>query len=223
MLTVHHLENSRSQRILWLLEELGLEYTIQHYKRDPQTSLAPAELFNIHPLGKSPVITDNEITVAESGAIVEYLVEKYASGRLIPPSDTSASLQYRYWLHYAEGTLMPLMMIALIFAKINKAPMPFFARPIAKRIVTSVEMNYLSPNIKRNLDYIEQVLSQSTWLAGAEMTAADILMSYPLEAAAERTKLIDACPNIAAFLERIHALPAYQRALEKGGPYQLLS
>lgn len=222
MITVHHLENSRSQRILWLLEELGADYEIRRYERDPETSLAPAELREVHPLGKSPVITDGDTTVAESGAIVEYLVGKYDDGRLLPAEGTPERLAYTYWLHYAEGTFMPLMIISLILSRIESAKMPFFARPIAKGIAGKVREGYLSPNVKRNLEFMEATLANSRWFCGDELTAADIQMSFPLEAAAVRTNLDAGYPNLAFCLERMHARPAYKAALEKGGPYRLL-
>ncbi len=219
MITVHHLENSRSQRILWLLEELGVDYEIQHYERDKKTSLAPQALFNVHPLGKSPVITDGDVTVAETGAIFEYVMDQYADGRLRPGDDAAAKRAYTYWLHYAEGTIMPLMVMSLIFNKIETAPMPFFVKPIAKGIVREVNKSYLGPNMERNLEFIEASLSQSTWFTGQEMTAVDILMSFPIEAAAARGGLLDGRPKMKAFLTRIGTLPAYRRALERGGDY----
>ena len=222
MLTIHHLENSRSQRILWLLEELGVEYEIKHYKRDRKTSLAPRELLAVHPLGKSPVITDGDVTVAESGAIVEYLVEHYDDGTLLPEAGTPERLAYTYWLHYSEGTFMPLMIISLIMGRIETAPMPFFIKPVAKGIVGKVRSGYLDANVNRNLDFMESTLAESDWFCGDEMTAADIQMSFPVEAAEVRTDLARDYPNLGGFLERIRALPAYQAALEKGGPYELM-
>ena len=222
MLTVHHLENSRSQRILWLLEELGVEYEIKRYQRDPKTSLAPAELQRIHPLGKSPIISDGHVTVAESGAIVEYLVHKYDVGRLLPADGSAERLAYTYWLHYAEGTFMPLMIVSLIVGRIESAPMPFFVKPVAKGIAGQVRSNYLDPNVKRNLAFMESTLGKSTWFCGEELTAADIQMSFPVEAAEVRSNLNDDYPMLAAYLERVRSRPAYQAALEKGGPYKLL-
>lgn len=222
MLTVHHLEHSRSQRILWLLEELGVTYEIRKYTRDPETSLAPRELEAVHPLGKSPVITDGELTIAESGAIIEYLVGTYGGGRLIPPADTAARLAYTYWLHYAEGTFAPLMLLSLVMSKIENAPLPFFLKPITRQIVQKVRSGYLGKTTQRNLEFMESSLSQSTWFCGDELTAADIQMSFAVEAAAIRTNLGEAYPNLAAFLERMHALPAYRVALERGGPYELM-
>ncbi len=221
MLTVHHLENSRSQRILWLLEELGVDYDIKRYKRDKVTSLAPPELIDIHALGKSPIITDGDVTVAESGAIVEYLVGKYDDGHLLPAEATPERAAYTYWLHYAEGTFMALMIVSLIMNRIETAPLPFFAKPIAKGIVGKVRGGYLDPNVKRNLGFMEATLAKSTWFCGAQLTAADCQMSFAIEAAEVRTNLTESYPNLAAFLERMRARPAYQAALEKGGPYEL--
>jgi len=222
MIVVHHLNNSRSQRILWLLEELGLEYDIKRYQRDPQTMLAPPELRKIHPLGKSPVITDGDLTLAESGAIIEYLVGRYGHGRLVPAADTPDRLRYTYWLHYAEGSLQPLLLMKLFFGRIEKGPMPFFAKPIAKAIAGKVIGSFISPNLERNFDYLESELGRSTWFAGPEFTAADIQMSFPLEAAVSRGGLDSKRPKLMAFLERIHARPAYKKAIERGGEYALL-
>ena len=223
MITVHHLNNSRSQRVLWLLEELGLEYEIKRYERDKKTMLAPAALKKVHPLGKSPVITDGNVTVAESGAIVEYLVEKYGEGRLVPPSGTPSKLRYTYWLHYAEGSLMPPLLMKLVFKRVEKAPMPFFVRPVARAIAKGAGTSFIDPQIKLHLGYIEEELGKHAWFAGKDFTAADIQMSFPLEAAASRGGLDAQWPKLTAFLERIHARPAYQRALERGGKYELLS
>jgi glutathione S-transferase len=222
MITVHHLNNSRSQRVLWLLEELGLEYDIKRYQRDPKTMLAPAELRQVHPLGKSPVITDGALTIAESGAIIEYLVERHGNGRLVPAAGTPEKLRYRYWLHYAEGSIQPMLLMKLIFDRIEKAPMPFFARPIARAISGKTKSSFIEPNIKRHLDYMEAELGKTPWFAGAEFTAADVQMSFPLEAAVVRGGLDSRWPNLLAFLGRIHARPAYKRAIERGGEYQLL-
>jgi glutathione S-transferase len=217
------LNNSRSQRVLWLLEELGLEYEIKRYERDKKTMLAPAALKKVHPLGKSPVITDGNVTVAESGAIVEYLVEKFGEGRLVPPPGTPAKLRYTYWLHYAEGSLMPPLLMKLVFKRVEKAPMPFFVRPVARAIAKGAGTSFIDPQIKLHLGYIEEELGKHAWFAGKDFTAADIQMSFPLEAAAARGGLDAQWPKITAFLERIHARPAYQRALERGGKYELLS
>jgi len=223
MITLHHLENSRSQRILWLLEELGVDYRIVRYQRDRKTSLAPPELLAVHPLGKAPVITDGDVTVAESGAIIEYLVGRYDDGRLRPADGTPERLAYTYWLHYAEGTFMPLMILSLVMRRIESAPMPFFVRPVARGIVAKVRGGYLDPNLERNLAFMESSLARSDWFCGDRMSAADIQMSFPVEAAAVRANLTDQCPRLANFLERIHARPAYRAALEKGGPFALLT
>ncbi|TAM12443.1 MAG: glutathione S-transferase [Nevskiaceae bacterium] len=222
MMTVHHLNDSRSQRILWLLEELAVPYEIRKYQRDPDTMLAPPELLKVHPLGKSPVITDGDQTVAESGAIVEYLVERYGNGHLIPPAGTPERLSYRYWLHFAEGTAMPPLLLTLIFDRITTAPMPFFAKPIARAISRQVHTAFIDPNLTRQLDFMEAELGRHEWFAGAEFSAADVQMSFPLEAAAQRGGLDASRPRLMAFLQRIHARPAYQRALQRGGVYRFV-
>ena len=219
MITVHHLEMSRSQRVLWLLEELGLPYEIQHYQRDPKTSLAPPELRQVHPLGKSPVISDGEHTVAESGAIIEYLVERHGNGRLRPPVGSDERLRYTYWLHFAEGSAMPPLLFTLVCDKVKSAPMPFFIKPIARGIAAKVMDGFVKPNLKSQLDFMEAELLQHKWFAGDQFSAADVQMSFPLEAAAQRAGLNGSRPKLMAFLKRIHARPAYKRALERGGPY----
>lgn len=219
MITVHHLNNSRSQRILWLLEELGVEYKVKRYERDPETMLAPTELRAVHPLGKSPVITDDDLTLAESGLITEYLADHYGAVRLIPAAGTPQRLRCTYWLHYAEGSAMPPLLLRLVFNTVRKAPAPFFARPIIKRVVAKVENSFIKPQLKLHLDYMEAELSKSTWFGGDQFSVADIQMSFPLEAAAARAGLDASRPKLHAFLERIHARPAYQRALERGGEY----
>jgi glutathione S-transferase len=222
MIVVHHLNNSRSQRVLWLLEELGLEYEVKRYERDLQTMLAPPSLRAVHPLGKSPVITDGATTVAESGAIVEYLVGRYGTGRLQPAAGTPEHLRYVYWLHYAEGSAMPPLLLKLVFDRVESGPMPFFIRPIARAIAGRAKSGFIEPQIKLHLDYLEGELAKSTWFAGNDFTAADVQMSFPLEAAAARAGLDQRFPKLTAFLERCHARPAYQRALERGGAYELL-
>lgn len=221
MIIVHHLNNSRSQRVLWLLEELELPYEIKRYERDPKTMLAPASLRQVHPLGKSPVITDGDLTLAESGAIVEYLVDRYGNGRLKPALGTPEHLRYTYWLHYAEGSAMPPLLLKLIFDQIDKSSMPFFVRPIAKSITNRVKSSFIEPQIKQHLDYMESEISKSTWFAGNEFTAADIQISFPLEAALARAGLNESRPQLMTFLNRIHSRPAYQQALENGGAYDL--
>jgi glutathione S-transferase len=219
MITVHHLNNSRSQRVLWLLEELGVDYEIRKYERDRRTMLAPPELTAVHPLGKSPVITDGETTVAESGAILEYLVERYDDGRLAPAIGTPERLRWRYWMHFAEGSAMPPLLIKLIFDKVASAPMPFFAKPIARGISSRVLSMTVDPNLTRQWDFMEAELARSPWFAGDSFSAADIQMSFPIEAAAQRAGLDARRPKLMAFLKRIHARPAYKRALKRGGPY----
>lgn len=204
MIVVHHLNNSRSQRVLWMLEELGLPYEIKHYERDPDTMLAPPELRAVHPLGKSPVIEDEGRTLSETGAIVEYLVEK-ADGRLGAPAHRDQALRYRFWLHYAEGSLMPPLLLKLVLGRV-----PVVGKRLAKRV---------QPMIDRHLDFVEAELSGCPWFAGDALTAADIMMSFPLEAARARAGLDANRPAIAAWLEKIHARPAYTAALEKGGAY----
>jgi glutathione S-transferase len=223
MLTVHHLNNSRSQRVLWLLEELGVPYEIKHYQRDAKTILAPSSLRRVHPLGKSPVITDDDVTVAESGAIIEYVIERHGKGRLMPPAGTPEKRRYTYWLHYAEGSLMPFLVMKLVFARLRTAPMPFFVKPIARGIAGTVNRGFLDPNMKIHLDFIEAELAKGTWFAGEAFTAADIQMSFPVEAAMARISGEATRPRITAWLERIRARPAYQKALEKGGPFQILN
>lgn len=219
MIIVHHLNNSRSQRVLWLLEELGVTYEIKKYERDPATMLAPPALMDVHPLGKSPVITDGDITVAESGAILEYLVERYDDGRLAPAVGTAERLRWRYWLHFAEGSAMPPLLIKLVCDRVAQAPMPFFVKPIARAISTKVQAMAVQPNLKRQWDFMESELTQNKWFAGGQFSAADIQMSFPIEAAAQRAGLDASWPRLTAFLKRIHARPAYKRALKTGGPY----
>lgn len=219
MLTVHHLNNSRSQRVLWLLEELGVPYEIVRYQRGPDM-LAPRELFVVHPLGKSPVITDDGNTIAESGAIVEYIVDKFGDGRLKPAPQTPDRLRYTYWLHYAEGSAMPPLLLKLIFTLIPRRA-PLLMRPIVNKVAGQVLTKMVNPQLKQHMAFWEGELSKSEWFAGNEFTAADIQMSFPLEAAAARGGLEQGHPKAMAFLERIHARPAYQRALERGGPYSV--
>lgn len=222
MITVHHLNNSRSQRVLWLLEELGLPYEVKHYQRDAETMLAPPSLRAVHPLGKSPVVTDGDLTLAESGAIVEYLAGRYGDGKLVPAPGSPEHLRYVYWLHYAEGSAMPPLLLRLVFDRLEIAPMPFFIKPIARAISGRAKSSFIEPQIKLHLDYMEGELGKSTWFAGNDFSAADIQMSFPLEAAASRAGLDSSRPKLMAFLERIHDRPAYKRALDKGGPYELL-
>lgn len=217
MLTVHHLNNSRSQRVLWLLEELGVPYEIVRYERQPDMR-APAALRAIHPLGKSPVITDNGNTIAESGAIIEYIIDTYGEGRLIPLPKTPERLRYSYWLHYAEGSAMPPLLLKLLFTVMPKRA-PALLRPVVRKVSNQVLTVFVNPLLKQHMAFWENELGKSQWFAGEEFTAADIQMSFPLEAAEARGGSEHGHPRATAFLARIHARPAYQRALEKGGPY----
>jgi glutathione S-transferase len=204
MLTVHHLENSRSQRILWLLEEMGLPYRVKRYERDPKTMLGPPELRRVHPLGKSPLLEDDKIVVAESGAIVEYLIEKM-DGAFGPPADRCGKLRYRQFLHYAEGSLMPPLLALLVIHRLG-----VLGRPARKPILAM---------FARHLDYLDAELSGRPWFAGEEFTAADVMMSFPVEAGRARGGLGPDRKYLWDWLERIHARSAYQRALSVGGPY----
>jgi len=220
MITVHHLENSRSQRVLWMLEELGLSYEVRLYKREP-TMQAPASLRAVHPLGKSPVISDGEVTMAESGAILEYLVETYGNGRFVPPPGAPERLRYRYFLHYAEGSLMPLLFMKLVFNRLPER-VPWAMRPVARAISSGADQTLLGPQISSHFAFLESELSGRDWFAGNDFTAADIQMSFPIEAAAARAALGDKLPRLKDFVARLQARPAYKRALEKGGPYTML-
>jgi len=216
MITVHHLNASRSLRILWLLEELVLPYEIVRYQRDPKTLLAPPELKRVHPLGKSPVVEVDGEVLAESGAIIETLVERFGADRLAPPIGTPAFARYRYWLHYAEGSAMPPLLLKLVFDRIAAAPMPFFARPIARKIVDQAMTGFIGPQLKLHLAYLEGELARRDWFSGDAFSAADVQLSYPLEAARQRAGLNAADhPRLAGWLARIHARPAYQRALPR--------
>ena len=221
MIVVHHLNNSRSQRVVWLLEELGVPYEVKRYQRDAQTMLAPPELRAVHALGKSPVITDGGLTLAESGAILEYLVGRYDSGNLKPKENTPEHLRYTYWMHFAEGSAMPPLVLHLIFSRMASQPMPFFARPIARAIAARVLSGFIQPNIDRNFDFLETELGRSTWVAGEAFTAADVQMGFPLDAAASRGGLTESRPKLWSFLQRVRARPAYQRAQEKVGKFEM--
>jgi glutathione S-transferase len=221
MIVVHHLENSRSQRILWLLEELGLPYEIKRYARNPKTMLAPPELLAVHPLGKSPVITDGDRVIAESGAIVEYLLEQAPGNALAPPESGDARLDYRYWMHYAEGSLMPLLVMKLVLGSVP-AKTPFFVRPIAKAIDKQVNAVFIGPSLKRHIGALNMALEGKQWLVDDRITGADVLMSFPMEALCARGGNA-VSQSIKDYVARFQARPAYQRALERGGPYGLLS
>jgi len=223
MITVHHLNNSRSQRILWLLEELEIPYEIKKYERDPVTFLAPKELKEVHPLGKSPVITVDDKVIAESGAIIEFLLKEYGKGSFKIPTDEKAILNLSYWLHFAEGSLMPPFVMKLVFDKIKNSPMPFFIKPIAKMIADKVMSSFVGPNIKGNLDFIESHLQKNEWFLGSEISGADIQMSFPLEAGMSRIENKNDYPYILKFIEKIQKRRAYMTALDKGGDYDYAS
>ncbi|GAA4030468.1 glutathione S-transferase [Actimicrobium antarcticum] len=227
MITVHHLETSRSQRILWLLEELGVPYEIKRYQRDKKTRLAPPELKAVHPLGKSPVITDGGITVAESAAIIEYLVESYGANgsgdvaALQPTTGTPEHRQCRFWMHFAEGSLMNWLVMKLVFMTIPTQPMPFFVRPIARKLCEQVQIKLIDPNLATALAFMEQHLSTHAWFSGDQLTMADFQMSFAVEAALSRVEGANRFPALLAYKKKMTARPAYQRAIEKGGPVMM--
>jgi len=221
VITVHHLNNSRSQRVLWMLEELELPYELVKYERDPKTMLAPKTLEAIHPLGKSPVVIDGDAKIAESGAILEYLVDTHGKGRFVPSTGTPAHRHYKYFMHYAEGSLMPYLLLKLVFRRIKTAPLPFFVKPIARKIADKVTGDFVDPNLSRHVKFLGDHLEKHTWFAGDDFTAADIQMSFPLESAVARAKDLGLSPKLEDFVKRIHDRPAFKRALEKGGPYEL--
>ena len=208
MIEVHHLDNSRSQRILWLLEELGLDYSIVRYQRDPVTRFAPPELRAVHPLGKSPVIRDDGRVIAESGAIVDYLVGKYGDGRLAPPRDFNAPdyIAYQHWLHFAEGSAMLPLLLRLYAGRLKEAGAPLRPR--------------IDGEIANILSYMNAALDGRDWFVGTTFSAADIQLSFVLEAASTGGGL-DGYPNLVALRDRLHARPAYQRAVERGGAYSV--
>ncbi len=223
MITVHHLEASRSTRVLWMLEELELPYEIVRYQRDPKTMLAPKALESVHALGKAPVIVDSsgDARVAESGAILEYLVDTYGKGTWKPAAGTQAARDYTYFLHYGEGSLMPYLLLKLIFRKIPTSPMPFFARTVAKKLCEKIEALVVDPNLLRHLAFLGKHLETHTWFAGDAISAADVQMSYPVEALVERSAELGVSPHLKRWLDAVHARPAYRRALDKGGPVML--
>jgi len=223
MIVVHHLNNSRSQRILWLLEELGVEYDLKCYQRDAKTLFAPPELKAIHPLGKSPVIEDGDLLLAESGAIIEYLADRYGYGKLARRPGSAERTQYVYWLHYAEGSAMPPLLMKLIFDRVVNAPMPFFARPVVRKIHQSVMAGFIGPQLKLHLDYLEGHLAKRDWFLDGDFSAADVQMSFPLETAVARGGLDETRPRLMSWLRRVHERPAYRRAVERGGPYGSIS
>lgn len=218
MLVLHHLNNSRSQRILWLLEELGVEYQLQKYQRDPVTNLAPESLKSVHPLGRAPVLCCPQGDLAESAAIIDYLVDAFAVQDLAPPQDGVALQQYRFWMHFAEGSLMPAMVASMVLSKAREKASPFFIKPIVNKMVQGIMQAYYGPNLKQSLDYVERHLEQHDWFVDNRLTGADVQMSFPLEALVARRQASD-YPAITAYVRRIHQRPAYQQALVQGGPY----
>jgi glutathione S-transferase len=220
MLTLHHLNNSRSQRVLWLLEELGIPYRLERYQRDPKSMLAPPALSAVHPLGKSPLIVDDGRVLAESAIIIEYLIDRYGNGRFGPPPGSDARLDQSYWLYYAEGSLMPLLLLKLVFARVASAPAPFFMKPLVKGIAHKAQASFGEPQLIKQLDYVNDHLKDRPWFLGDSLSGADFQMSFPLQGAKGRVGLAR-WPHIAAFVDRLEQRDAYRRALEKGGPFSL--
>jgi glutathione S-transferase len=221
VLTVHHLDHSRSHRVVWLLEELGVDYALERYERDPTTLRAPLSLKAVHRLGRAPTITDDGRTFAESGAVLEYLVERYDDGRLAPPRGTPERERYSYFMHYAEGSAMLPLILRLIFGQMPRQPMPALARPVVRALAKNVIDTFVRPQIEEHLDHMEASLASTPWFAGEAFTAADIQMSFPIEAAAAGGSLGASRRHLSDYLQRIRERPAYRRALAKGGPYDL--
>lgn len=219
MLTLHHLNQSRSQRVIWALEELSVPYQIVRYQRE-KTMMAPPSLKKVHPLGKSPVIEDNGLILAESGAILEYLQETYDPQSLLKPQDAANKIQYRFWLHYAEGSLMPLLLMKLVFASLGKPPIPFGMRSLGKVLGGGVQKAWLNPQLETHARYIESHLSENSWFAGEQLSMADIQMIYPVFALLARGG-IDNLPHTQAWKKRVEMRPAWQRAIQQGGPLDI--
>ncbi|MGV6850924.1 MAG: glutathione S-transferase [bacterium] len=220
LITLHHLNNSRSQRILWMLEEAQLPYAIEKYQRDSITMLAPSSLMEIHPLGKSPVISYKGETIAESGAIIEYLADMSTEVKLKPEKSDPHYYNYLFWMHYAEGSVMPYLLLRLVFNRISEKKVPFFVKPIVNKIVSTVMDGFVTPNIDRSMDFINSHLEQNEWFAGTQLSGADIQMSFPLESAVARNVIKPEHQAIKKYVDKIHARPAYQKALEQGGEYE---
>ncbi|MCM2972184.1 glutathione S-transferase [Larsenimonas suaedae] len=219
MIKVHHLDQSRSQRILWLLEELGLEYELVCHSRNPVTMRAPDSLKAVHPLGKAPVIEHDGVVVSESGYIIEYLCSRFdPDHQLMPRAGTPAFEQCRYWLHYAEGSAMPPLVMSLIFSKLGKPPVPWFLRLPGRLLGEGVRQKHLTPEIKTHIAYWDKTLTHTGWFAGNALSAADVQMSFPVMAAASRAG-IEGAPAVADWLERVRARPGWKRAIERGGPF----
>ncbi|WP_105636266.1 glutathione S-transferase family protein [Cronobacter dublinensis] len=219
MLTVHHLNNSRSQRILFALEELGLPYELVRYQREP-TMLAPPALKKVHPLGKSPVLEDNGHKIIESGAILEYLQETYDTAQRLKPQDAEEKIQYRIWLHYAEGSLMPLLLMKLVFGSLGKKPVPIGLRTLGRALGQGVQKAWLNKQIATHTRFIEDHLTQHPWFAGQSFSMADIQMSFPIIALLARSDASE-FRQLRAWLNNLQARPAWQRAIEKGGPLEI--
>lgn len=221
MLTVHHLENSRSIRLLWLLEELGAQYEVKRYARDARTNLAPEAYRRLHPVGKAPVLTDGDLVLAETGAIVDYLLDRHPESGLRPPPGAPERIAYNYWFHAAEGSLMPLLVLSLFLSRMETQP-PFPIGAVVKLVTGQVRKMYLTPSLASMLAYVEHCLADTTWFAGETLSAADIMMSFPMEAAAARGGLGSAHPHARAWIERVHARPAYQAAIDAGGALDIV-
>jgi glutathione S-transferase len=221
MITVHHLDHSRSHRVLWLLEELGLPYEVRRYQRDPETLNAPPALKTVHPLGRAPAVVDDGRVLAESGAVLESLLERYGEGRLAPAPGSPSRERYTYWMHYAEGSAMLPNILRLIFSQMPKQPMPALARPVVRALARSVLESFVQPQFDRHLAFMNDELAKAAWFAGDEFTAADIQMSFPIEVAVAGGSLREDRARLWAYVQRIRARPAYQRAVARGGPYDL--
>ena len=219
MLTVHHLNQSRSHRAIWALEELGLPYEIVHYQRE-KNMLAPEALKKVHPLGKSPIIEDNGLILAESGAILEYLQETYDAESRLKPLDPAHKVQYRFWLHYAEGSLMPLLLMKLVFSSLGKPPVPFGRRTLGNALGKGVQKAWLNRQVDTHARFIESHLSRQRWFAGAELSMADIQMSFPAMALLARGG-VENLPHLTQWVQRVEQRPAWQKAVERGGPFTL--
>ena len=216
MLTVHHLEYSQSFRVLWLLEELGVDYELKSYERDSVTRLAPADYKALSPLGTAPVITDGEIVLAESGAILEYILDQHPNSSLRPNADHPDRARHLFWFHAAQGSMMPVMLVDMLLTMITKRA-PFFISALLKPIFNLARANFSKPRFKAILEQAEKDLGTKPWFGGDELTIADIVLSYPMESAAQKGVFADAYPNCQAWVERMHARPAYQQAVEKDG------
>lgn len=214
-ITVHHLEESRSLRVLWLLEELGLEYDLQLHRRNPKTMriAEPDAIRKIHPRGRFPVVVFDGLVLAESGAILEFFAERFPDAGL-RPADPALRQEFRFWMHYAEGSLMPPLFVKLLTARVRNAPVPFFIKPVARRIAASIDGSYTDPELDGHFDFIDEALAGKEWFAG-DFSVADVQMSFPLQAASGRTPAAEGRKNIQAWLDRVAARPAFQRAVAR--------